>query len=106
MPNQPVPHYGGGTVGPQRPSAPLRRLARDTDYAVAYEGARALQTAARVEGAAYVGERLMTNLDRLRRHEAQSAADDPVVADEYAAIRRRLLAIGLNEMDEYRRRWP
>jgi hypothetical protein len=84
----------------------MRRLARDTDYAVAYEGARALQSAARVEGAAYVGERLMTNLDRLRRHEAQSAADDPVVADEYAAIRRRLLAIGLNEMDEYGRRWP
>jgi hypothetical protein len=48
----------------------------------------------------------MSSLDRLRRHEAQSAADDPVVADEYAAVRRMLLRIGLNEMDEYGRRWP
>jgi hypothetical protein len=105
MQNAPVPHYSGGVVS-QRQSGPLQRLTRSTDLAIAQEGARALVSAARIEGAAYIGDRLMTNLDRLRRHEAQSAADDPVVADEYAAVRRRLLAIGLNEMDDYGRRWP
>lgn len=105
MDNTPVPRYQGGVQG-QWPNRQMRRLARDTDYATAYEGARALQAAARVEGAAYVADRVMSSLDRLRRHEAQSAAEDPVVADEYAAVRRMLLRIGLNEMDEYGRRWP
>jgi hypothetical protein len=101
----PVPRYSSGVVS-QRQSGPMRRLERSTDMAIAQEGAQALVSAARIEGATYIADHLMTNLDRLRRHEAQAAADDPIVADEYAAVRRALLRFGLNEMDNYGRRQP
>jgi len=46
----------------------------------------------------------MTSLDRLRRHEARAAADDPMVADEYARIRRLVADLGLNEIQRYGQR--
>lgn len=103
--NQPVPRYSGGVVG-QRQSGAMGRLARATELAVAHEGAQALVAGAHIAGVAYLGDRLISSLDRLRRHEAQAAAADPVIADEYAAVRRQLLNLGLNIMDDYGRRWP
>ena len=103
--NQLVPRYASGAIT-QRQPAPMRRLARTTDLRVAARGAEALESAAHIRGAAYVADELMTCMDRLRRHEARSAADDPVVADEYAAVRRTLLHIGTNELEDYGRRLP
>jgi hypothetical protein len=105
MQNQPALYYNTGVVG-QYQSGPLRRLARTTDLQVAACGAEAIISAATIRGANYVADEVMTSLDRLRRHEAQSAADDPIVADEYAAVRRALLRFGLNELENYGRRLP
>lgn len=106
MPYEPIPRYQSGAVTGQRDSWPMRRLARTTDLRVATRGAEALESAARIRGAGYVADELMTCIDRIRRHEARSAADDPVVADEYAAVRRMLLHIGLNELEDYGRQLP
>lgn len=105
-------------VAPSRPSelAPplfgISRYERDrrqiigsTELAVARTHGRAVEAAARVRGVEYIGEEVMASLDRLRRHEARSAADDPVVADEYAAVRRAVLYAGLNEVDQFGRTW-
>jgi hypothetical protein len=102
--SQPVRWIGNDVAPVRRQSGPMRRLTQATELAVAHEEGRALQAAARIEGVAYLGDRLMTNLERLHRHEAQAAAADPVVADEYAAVRRQLLFCGLNIMDDYGRR--
>lgn len=99
------PRYSSGIVS-QRQSGPLRRLAQATDLRVAACGAEALVSAAHIRGGTYVADEVITSLDRLRRHEAQSAAADPIVADEYAAVRRALLHFGLNELENYGRRLP
>lgn|GEM_PF-4825413 len=82
-----------------------RRIAGETEVAVTRTQARAVEAAAQVRGAEYIAEEVMTSLDRLRRHEARAAADDPVVADEYAAVRRAVLYAGLNEVDRFGRAW-
>jgi hypothetical protein len=105
MPDQFVSLYNRGIVD-QPQSGPLRRVARDTDHRVAIRGAQALVSAATIRGAGYVADEVVTSLDRLRRHEARAAADDPIVADEYAAVRRALLHFGLNELENYGRRLP
>jgi hypothetical protein len=105
MPKQSMSLYNRGIVD-QYQSGPIRRLARDTDFQVAACAAQALVSAASIRGAGYVADEVITSLDRLRRHEARAAADDPIVADEYAAVRRALLNFGLNELENYGRRLP
>lgn len=82
-----------------------RRVRSNTELSVLRTQGQAIEAAAKVRGAEYVGEEVMTSLDRLRRHEARAAADDPVVADEYAAVRRAVLYAGLNELDRFGRTW-
>lgn len=80
-------------------------IVANTDLAVLRTQARAAESAAKVRGAEYLGEEVMTSLDHLRRHEARAAADDPIVAHEYAAVRRAVLYNGLNEIDRFGRSW-
>jgi hypothetical protein len=82
-----------------------KRVRSNTELSVLRTQGRAIEAAATVRGAEYIGEEVMTSLDRLRRHEARAAADDPVVADEYAAVRRAVLYAGLNEIDRFGRAW-
>src|SRR5262245_3042681 len=78
-------------------------IIRRTAVGVLRRQGQALEAAAYVRGAEHIGEEVMTSMDRLRRHEARSSAQDPVVADEYAAVRRAVLDVGLDEIDRYGR---
>src|SRR4051812_25780209 len=95
--NQPI--TSGGPLDFQT-RAIVKRVNRD----VLNEEGRALRSAAVIRGAAYIGDELMSGLDQLRRHEARAAAEDPVIADEYAAVRRAVLGAGLDEIHRYGRR--
>jgi hypothetical protein len=90
-----------------RPAYLGKRTRRVLDQANAEQvsvQARAALGATRIRGAVYLGDELMTALDRLRRHEARAAAEDPVVADEYAAVRKAVFFAGLDEIERYGRR--
>jgi hypothetical protein len=81
-----------------------RAIVKRANREVLDEQRRALRSGAVINGATYLGDELMTGLDQLRRHEARAAAEDPVIADEYAAVRRAVLGTGLDEIHRYGRR--
>jgi hypothetical protein len=92
-------------------SAPLvnldrqgRAIVRHANHAVLAEQAKAVESAVVIQNTTALADGLMTSLDRLRRHEARAAADDPMVADEYARIRRLVADLGLNEIQRYGQR--
>jgi hypothetical protein len=81
-----------------------RNIIKCTNHQVLAEQGRVLHSATVIRGQAYLADEVMSGLDRLRRHEARAAAADPVVADEYAMVRRAMLHAGLDEMERYGRR--
>lgn len=97
-------------IEPWRGSRPAQRdwrsrsIVRATEHEVLAEQGRAIEAATRIRCTAALGDELMTAVDRLRRHEARSASDDPIVADEYAAIRRAVVACGIDEIARYGQR--
>ena len=106
--NNPIELRRAALVPRDRPSSLSARfqingIVNHTAVEVARHQGHAVEAAAYVRGAEHIGEEVMTSMDRLRRHEARSAAQDPVVADEYAAVRRAVLYIGLDEIDRYGR---
>lgn len=76
-------------------------LVRKAEVVITQEKLQAATRATRIRCSAALGDELMTALDQLRRHEARSAAEDPVIADEYAAIRRAVFHAGLTEIERY-----
>ena len=66
-----------------------RAIARRANHAVLAEQAKAVESATVIQNTTALADGLMTSLDRLRRHEARAAADDPMVADEYARQQKR-----------------
>ena len=81
-----------------------RAIVRATEQEVLAEQGRAIEAATRIRCTTTLGDELMTAVDQLRRHEARSAAEDPVIADEYAAIRRAVLHCGIGEIERYGQR--
>jgi hypothetical protein len=103
----PVERWQNDQLAPntwQRLDRQSSAIVRRAGHEVLVEQGRALRSAAVVRGAAYIGDELMTDLDQLRRHEARASAEDPVVADEYTAVRRAVFGIGLDEIHRYGRR--
>jgi hypothetical protein len=92
-------------------SAPLvnldrqgRAIVKQANYGVLAEQGKAVHSATVIRNSVALADGLMTGLDQLRRHEARAAAEDPIVADEYARIRRAVADLGLTESLRYGQR--
>jgi hypothetical protein len=68
---------------------------------VAREDTKRELGATRIYNSAPLGDGLMSCLDRLRQHEARSAIEDPMIAEEYAMVRRAVLHVGIEQITRY-----
>ncbi|MFD8492283.1 hypothetical protein [Amycolatopsis sp. NPDC059657] len=81
-----------------------RAIIKQTNHEVLAEQGKAVRSATVIRNSVALADGLMTGIDQLRRHEARAASEDPVVADEYARIRRAVADLGLNEINRYGQR--
>lgn len=98
-------------IEPWQQPTPLVRLDRQGraifkqgNNVINAEQVKAVHSATVMRNTVALGDALMTGLDQLRRHETRAGAEDPMVAEEYARIRRLVADLGMNEISRYGQR--
>lgn len=99
-----IERWSGGQSSPVYVGRRSRRIIDQANTEQLAVQADAVLGATRIRGAVYLGDELMSAIDRLRRHEVRATADDPLLAEEYAAVRKAVFHAGLNEIERFGRR--
>lgn len=89
---------------PSRHERALARIRNNGELVIGATQVEVVKSATVIRGAEYLGRETVKSLQGLRRQEAYAAADDPIVADEFAAVRRTVLGIALDEIEDFARR--
>lgn len=84
-------------------SREMERLRAYTEFDISETRCEVAKSAARIRGLEYLGHEAYRSLESLARHEALAASSDPIVADEYAMVRRVVTFAIADEIQDFRR---